>query len=62
MGEFFIKDHGTAALEYALLLSLIGMVVIGSLNVIGTNVFDALSTLNPVFTANQVKDDLLPHP
>ncbi|HNP62031.1 MAG TPA: hypothetical protein PKM72_14380 [Nitrospirales bacterium] len=62
MGNFFTNDQGTAAIEYSLLLSLIGMAVIGSLQLLGTNVFDGISTLNQVFVSTQLKDDSLPHP
>ncbi|MDT3779730.1 Flp family type IVb pilin [Nitrospira sp. MA-1] len=62
MGNFFSNDQGTAAIEYSLLLSLIGMAVIGSLQLLGTNVFDGISTLNQVFVSTQLKDDSLPHP
>lgn len=62
MGSFFTKEQGTAAIEYALLLSLIGMAVIGSLQALGTNVFDGLSTLDQVFVSTQLKDDLLHQP
>ncbi|GJL70244.1 MAG: hypothetical protein NPIRA06_28790 [Nitrospirales bacterium] len=62
MGDFLTNDQGTAAIEYSLLLSLIGMAVVGSFQLLGTNVFDGLSTLNEVFVSTQLKDDLLPHP
>jgi len=62
MGEFFCKEHGTAAMEYALLLSLIGMIVIGSVQALGSNVLDNLSVLDHVFVLTQSKDDLLHHP
>ena len=62
MVEFFTKAQGTAAIEYALLLSLIGMAIIGSLQVLGANVFDGLSTMDQVLSSTQLKDDLLPHP
>ena len=62
MGNFFTKEQGTAAIEYALLLSLIGMAVIGSLQVLGSNLFDSLSIVDQVFMATQLKEDLLQHP
>lgn len=62
MSDFFSNEQGTAGIEYALLLSLIGMAVIGSLQAVGTNVFDVLSTLDHVFSSTQLKDDLLSHP
>ena len=62
MGNFFTKEQGTAAIEYALLLSLIGMAVIGSLQVLGSNLFDSFSIVDQVFMATQLKEDLLQHP
>ncbi|GJL57282.1 MAG: hypothetical protein NPIRA03_01390 [Nitrospirales bacterium] len=62
MGSFFSKEHGAAMLEYALLLSLIGMVIVGSLQALGTNVFDGLSGLNHAFLSAPLKNDLLNHP
>ncbi|WNM57022.1 Flp family type IVb pilin [Candidatus Nitrospira allomarina] len=62
MGEFFFKEHGAAAMEYALLLSLIGMIVIGIFQALGSNLFDGLSALDHVFVSTQFKDDLLHHP
>ncbi len=62
MGNFFTKEQGTAAIEYALLLSLIGMAVIGSLQALGSNVFDGLATLDQVFVSTQLKEDLLHYP
>ncbi|WP_447962041.1 Flp family type IVb pilin [Nitrospira sp. Ecomares 2.1] len=62
MGNFFTNDQGTAAIEYSLLISLIGMAVIGSLQLLGANVFDGLSMMNQVFVSTQLKDDSLPHP
>jgi Flp pilus assembly pilin Flp len=62
MGTFFTNEQGTAAIEYALLLSLIGMVVIGSLEALGSNIFDGFSTLNQVFQSIELNEDLLRHP
>lgn len=62
MGDFFTKEQGTAAIEYALLLSLVGMAVVGFFQLLDANVFDGLSTLNQVFVSTQLKDDLLYHP
>ncbi|MCA9500741.1 MAG: hypothetical protein MRJ67_06595 [Nitrospirales bacterium] len=62
MGNFFTKEQGTAAIEYALLLSLIGMAVIGSLQALGSNLFDSLSMLDQVFVTTQLKEDLSQQP
>jgi len=53
---FFNEEQGTAAIEYALLISLIGMAVAGSLQALGGNVFDALSTIDDVFSSVQLQD------
>lgn len=62
MDDFFSKEQGEAMVEYALLVSLIGMVVVGALQALGTNVFDGLSALNHAFLSTPLKNDLLHHP
>lgn len=62
MGEFLTNEQGTAAIEYALLLSLIGMAVVGALQAVSANVFDVLSTVSHVFSSTHLRDDLLPRP
>jgi Flp pilus assembly pilin Flp len=57
MYKFLVEEKGTAAIEYALLISLIVMAVVGSLQALGNNVFDALSTIDNVFSSVQIMDD-----
>jgi len=57
MYKFFNEEQGTAAIEYALLISLIGMAVAGSLQALGGNVFDVLSTVDDVLSSVQLQDD-----
>jgi Flp pilus assembly pilin Flp len=57
MYKFLVEEQGTAAIEYALLISLIVMAVVGSLQALGNNVFDALSTIDNVFSSVQIMDD-----
>jgi Flp pilus assembly pilin Flp len=59
MYEFFNQEQGTAAIEYALLISLIGIAVAGSLQALGGNVFDTLSTVDDVLSSVQLQDDPL---
>jgi len=59
MYKFFTEEQGTAAIEYALLISLIGMAIAGSLQAIGDNMFDTLSGFADVFSAVHIKDDRL---
>lgn len=57
MYKFLNEEHGTAAIEYALLISLIGMAVAGALQVLGGNAFDALSMIDDVLSSVQLQDD-----
>jgi Flp pilus assembly pilin Flp len=57
MYKFLVEEQGTAAIEYALLISLIVMAVVGSLQALGNNVFDALSAIDNVFSSVQIMDD-----
>ena len=50
MYKFVMEEEGTAAIEYALLISLIGMAVAGSLQALGGNVFDAFSMVDDVLS------------
>jgi Flp pilus assembly pilin Flp len=57
MYKFLVEEQGTAAIEYALLISLIVMAVVGSLQALGNNVFDAFSAIDNVFSSVQIMDD-----
>lgn len=57
MYKLLVDEQGTAAIEYALLISLIVMAVAGSLQILGNNVFDALSTVETVLSSVQLTDD-----
>ena len=59
MYKIFTEEKGTAAIEYALLISLIGMAIAGALQALGGNVFDSLATFVDVLSSVQIKDDLL---
>lgn len=59
MYKFFTEEQGTAAIEYALLISLIGMAIAGSLQALGDNMFDTLSGFADVFSSVHIKDDRL---
>ncbi len=57
MYKLLVDEQGTAAIEYALLISLLVMAVAGSLQALGNNVFDALSTIESVLSSVQLADD-----
>jgi len=57
MYKFFNEEQGTAAIEYALLISLIGMAVAGSLQALGGNVVDAFFMVDDVLSSVQLQDD-----
>lgn len=59
MYKFFAEEQGTAAIEYALLISLIGMAVAGVLQALGGHVFDLLSTIDEVLSSVQFQHDTL---
>ena len=44
--SFFAKDDGQGLVEYALILVLIAIVVIGVLSVLGSKVSDVFSSIN----------------
>jgi len=57
MWKFFHDEQGTAAIEYSLFISLIGLVIVGVLQVLGGNVLDAFSSVSGAITPVQVIDD-----
>ena len=59
MYKIFVEDQGTAAIEYTLLISLIGMAVAGVLQALGGQVFDLLSTIDEVLSSVQFQHDTL---
>ena len=55
---YFLQDErGTAAVEYSLFISLIGLVIAGALHVLGANLVDAFSSVSGAFTPGQVIED-----
>lgn len=59
MYKNFAEEQGTAAIEYALLISLIGMAVAGALQALSGNVFDMFSTVDEVLSSVQFQHDTL---
>lgn len=57
MYEFLQDEQGSAAIEYSLFISLIGMMIVGVLQVLGGNLFDAFSSVNSAFLSVQVRED-----
>jgi Flp pilus assembly pilin Flp len=59
MYQFLQDERGTAAIEYSLLISLIGLVIAGALHILGANLVDAFSSVSGAFTPGQVIEDPL---
>ncbi len=54
MGQFVRDERGSAAIEYSLLITLIGLVLAGGLHLIGGSLVDAFSSVEGGFTPVQV--------
>jgi len=57
MYQFFHDEQGTAAIEYSLFISLIGLVIAGALQVLGGNLIDAFSSVSGALASVQLMDD-----
>jgi Flp pilus assembly pilin Flp len=57
MYQFFQDERGTAAIEYSLIITFIGLVMAVALHVLGANLVDAFSSVNGAFSPVQVIED-----
>ena len=57
MDEFSQDEQGTAAMEYSLLISLIGLVMAGTLHVLGADVYEMFVSINEAFPSVVVIED-----
>ena len=57
MYQFLQDEQGTAAMEYSLLISLIILVMVGTLYVLGAYVHEMFSSLSDVFPSFLVIED-----
>ena len=57
MYQFLQDEQGTAAMEYSLFISLIGLVIAGAFHVLGGNLVDAFSSVSVGLTPVQVIED-----
>ena len=46
MYQFFYDERGTAAIEYSLFISFIGLVMVGALHILGGNLMEAFTAIN----------------
>ncbi len=46
MDEFPEDEQGTAAMEYSLLISLLGLVIAGTVHVIGADIYEMFASIN----------------
>ncbi len=58
MHKFLQEEQGTAAIEYSLFISLVGLVIVGVLHVLGANLFEAFSSIHDGFPSLVVTEDL----
>ncbi len=54
MGQFLSDERGTAAIEYSLLITLIGLVLAGGLHLISGSLVDAFSSVEGGLSPVQV--------
>ena len=57
MYQFLQDERGTAAMEYSLFISLIGLAMAFALHVLGANLVDAFSSVSGAFTPVHVIED-----
>jgi len=57
MYKFLQDEQGATAIEYSLLVSLIGIVIVGSLLALGGNLFDVFSSISSGLTPVQVVEE-----
>jgi len=55
--NFLQDEQGAAAIEYSLLASLIGMMIVGAFQALGGSLFDAFSFISSGFTPVQIIED-----
>lgn len=58
MFQFLQDEHGTAAIEYSLFVSLIGLIVVGAFHVLGANLVDAFSSISAGLTSVDVIENI----
>jgi len=46
MYQFFYDERGTAAIEYSLFISFIGLVMAGALHILGGNLMEVFTAIN----------------
>lgn len=59
MYKFVMEEEGTAAIEYALLISLIGMAIAGAFQALGDNLFDKIFVVDEALSSVQFTDERL---
>ena len=57
MYQFLQDEQGTAAIEYSLFISLIGLVIAGALHILGANLVHTFSSVSEGFPSVQVIED-----
>ena len=58
MYKFLKEDRGTAAIEYSLFISLVGLVIVGVIHVLGANLFETFSSISEELPSLIVTEEL----
>ncbi len=58
MHQFLKDEQGTAAIEYSLFVSLVGLVIVGVIHVLGANLFEVFSSISKELPSLIVTEDL----
>lgn len=59
MYKFVVEEEGTAAIEYVLLISLIGITIAGAFQALGDNLFDKIFAVDEALSSVQFTDERL---
>ena len=57
MYKFQRDEGGTATLEYSLFISLMGLMLVGALQLVGANLFDIFSLVSEEFPSVLLEED-----
>ena len=57
MTRFLTDEQGTAGIEYALFISLVGVAVVGSLQFLGSSIMDGLGLIDSELTTIRVQEE-----
>ena len=57
MHKLLKEEQGTAAIEYSLIISLVGLVIVGVIHILGANLLETFSSINEELPSLIVTED-----